>query len=365
MLEAAGRSHTHGDGELIAHRGASGYRPENTLAAFELAISLGADSLELDVVPTSDGHLIVRHESELSKTTDIASRPEFAQRRTTRTIDHVVHHGWFTDDLTLAEVQTLTAKERMRVVRSANNAFDGQYRVPTLAEVVDLAARSRTGAGQPIGLFIETKHSTHFRALGLPLEAELVRVLAERGYDRAGLPVYLESFETGNLKRLAQLTEHKLVQLVFATGRPADLRAAGDPRTYRDLVTRRGLGEIRSYAFAVGLAKNLAIPRDDNDRLLSPGPIIKDAHRHGLMVLGWTFRRENRYLPAEFRIGTDPYRPGDLEGEIARFRSAGMDGFFLDQPDIRRHPVATTSKPGRRLGRGLGHATTMLLSRSA
>ncbi|MFP5283869.1 MAG: esterase-like activity of phytase family protein, partial [Actinomycetes bacterium] len=224
------------DALVIAHRGASAYRPEHTLAAYALAIRQCADYVEPDVVSTGDGVLVARHENEISTTTDVATRAEFADRRTTRTVDGVAVTGWFTEDFTLAELKTLRAKERIPNVRPASAAFDGLYEVPTLDEVIDLARRSRTCAGERVGVYPETKHPTYFRSIGLPLEPELLRVLDDDGYGERSDPVYIQSFETANLRWLARRSEVRLVQLINCTGAPYDLVAAGDFRTYADLV---------------------------------------------------------------------------------------------------------------------------------
>jgi glycerophosphoryl diester phosphodiesterase len=319
---------------VIAHRGASGYRPEHTLVAYELAIQQCADAIEPDVVSTKDGVLVARHENEISGTTDVAMRTEFASRRTTKTIDGAVVTGWFTEDFTLAELRTLRAVERLPEVRPASTAFDGLYPVPTLAEVFDLVRRSRTCTGKPVGVVPETKHPTYFAGIGLPLEERLVAELDQAGLDRRSDRVLVQSFEVGNLQRLNRLTDVRLVQLIDCSGAPYDLRTAGDPRTYGDLVTPAGLRQIARYAEQVGLCKDRMIRRDWAGNLLEPSDVIVDAHEAGLEVVGWTFRRENGFLPADYRIGTDPAGVGDLAGEISRFLDAGMDSFFTDNPDL-------------------------------
>ena len=332
-----GRTH---DVTVVGHRGASGYRPEHTLAAYELAILQCADFIEPDLVATSDGVLVARHENEISGTTDVATRPEFAARRTTKTVDGVPITGWFTEDFTLAELRTLRAAERLPAVRPANTAFDGLYRIPTFDEVVDLASHSRTCDGRPVGIYPETKHPTYFDSIGLSLEERVVDILDRNGYTSRRSPVIIQSFETGNLRDLAELTDVRLAQLVNCSGAPYDLVAAGDTRTYADLVTPDGLHEIASYADGVGLCKDVMIRRDAAGHLLAPTSVIADAHRARLEVHGWTFRRENQFLPVEFRSGTDPNGIGDVAGEIRTFIAAGMDGFFTDNPDIGATAVA-------------------------
>jgi glycerophosphoryl diester phosphodiesterase len=319
---------------VVGHRGASGYRPEHTLAAYETAINQCADYIEPDVVSTKDGVLVARHENEISGTTDVAAHPEFADRRTTKTIDGTAITGWFTEDFTLAELRTLRAKERLPQVRPQNVAFDGLYLVPTLDEVLDLARNSRTCDGAPVGVYPETKHPTYFDSIGLSLEEPLVRELGRNGFDRADAPVIVQSFEVGNLQDLDDLTDVPLGQLISSSGAPYDFVADGDPRTYADMVTRSGLREIASYADGIGAEKNVLIPRKADGTLGAPSAVIRDAHRVGLEVHTWTFRRENQFMSAEFRSSTDPNGIGDLVAEIRVFMKAGLDGFFTDNPDL-------------------------------
>jgi glycerophosphoryl diester phosphodiesterase len=317
---------------VIGHRGASGYRPEHTLAAYELAIRMGADFIEPDLVSTSDGVLVARHENDISGTTDVADHPEFAARRATKTIDGLALTGWFTEDFTLAELKTLRAKERIPALRPDNTVFDGLFQVPTLQEVIDLAKRNG------VGIYPETKHPTYFDSIGLSLEEPLVRTLHANGYRDRRDPVFIQSFEVGNLKQLRRMTRVSLVQLLDATGAPFDLRQAGDPRTYADMATPAGLADIARYAHGVGVNKNLIIPRDASNRLLAPTTLVRDAHRAGLLVHSWTFRNENSFLPADFRAG-NPANPaferatGDAPSEHARFLRLGIDGVFSDNPD--------------------------------
>jgi glycerophosphoryl diester phosphodiesterase len=317
---------------VIGHRGASGYRPEHTLAAYRLAIAMGADYIEPDLVSTRDHVLVARHENEIGGTTDVAAHPEFAARRTTKTIDGVQVTGWFTEDFTLAELRTLRARERLPDLRPDNTVFDGLYQVPTLQEVIDLAKR----AG--VGIYPETKHPTYFDAIGLSLEEPLVATLDANGYRGPRAPVFIQSFETANLKELNRLTRVPLAQLLDATGRPYDFVVAGDPRTYADLATPAGLEEIAGYADGVGVNKNLIVPRDADQNLLDPTSLVRDAHRAGLAVHAWTFRNENNFLPADFRQG-NPASPiylgatGDAPAEYRLFFRLGVDGLFSDNPD--------------------------------
>ena len=319
---------------LIAHRGASGYRPEHTLASYELAVAQGADYLEPDVVATADGELVARHENEISATTDVAEHPEFAVRRTTKVVDGETRTGWFTEDFTLAELRTLRAVERLPLARPSNTDHDRVHQIPTLREVAALAAASRTPEGRRVGICPETKHPSYFAELGLPLEGRLLDELAEAGFIDRQDPAMIQSFETTNLRWLSRQTSIPLVQLIQGTGAPWDLRSTGDRRRYADLVSPSGLRQIAGYAEILGVEKDLIIPRDATGQLLAPTPLTRLAHRVGLQVCGWTFRRENQFLPAQFRSSADPCAAGDLPGELAAYLDAGMDAFFTDNPDL-------------------------------
>jgi glycerophosphoryl diester phosphodiesterase len=321
------------DPVVIAHRGASGYRPEHTLAAYRLAIRMGADFVEPDLVSTKDGVLVARHENEISETTDVAEHPEFADRRTTKVIDGVTMTGWFTEDFTLAELETLRAVERMPDVRPANTRYDGRFEVPTFEEVLELVAEEGRRRGAPVGVYPETKHPTYFDELGLSLEEPLVASLRRHGLDRRNAPVFVQSFETANLRDLATMTRVRLVQLVSSSGAPYDRVAAGDPTTYRQMVTPDGLREIATYADGLGANKDVVLPRDASGALTQPTEVVDDAHAEGLLVHVWTMRDENRYMATDFRRGDDPNAKGDARSEIHAFLDAGVDGLFGDHPD--------------------------------
>jgi glycerophosphoryl diester phosphodiesterase len=318
---------------VIAHRGASGYRPEHTLASYRLAIRMGADYVEPDLVSTSDGVLVARHENEISGTTDVASHPEFADRRTTKTIEGREVTGWFTEDLTLAELRTLRAVERLPGVRPDNARYDGRYRVPTFDEVLDLVDRESRRRGEVIGVYPETKHPTHFDSVGLSLDEPLAHALRRHGLDRPNARVFVQSFETTNLRRLAATVRVPLVQLVAGSGAPYDLVAAGDPRTYDDLLTPVGLREISTYADAVGPDKDRVIPRDADGYLTEPTSLVADAHGAGLRVHPYTFRDERRFLPTDCREGSAPDAMGAALREYAAFLDVGVDGVFTDFAD--------------------------------
>ena len=317
---------------VIGHRGAPAYRPEHTLASYRLAISMGADFIEPDVVSTKDHQLVVRHENDITGTTDVAAHPEFADRKTTKVIDGVSHTGWFTEDFTLAELRTLHAVERLPDIRPANTAFNGLFQIPTLQEVIDLAKREH------VGIYPETKHPTYFDSIGLSLEEPLVAALKRNGLDRRNAKVFVQSFETGNLRQLDRMTKVPLIQLIDATGAPFDLVSAGDPRTYADLVTPAGLKEIATYADGIGPDKSRIVPLDATGHITAPTSLIADAHRAGLLVHPFTFRPENNFLAADFRLG-NPASPeflrarGDEPAELALFYRLGVDGLFADNAD--------------------------------
>jgi glycerophosphoryl diester phosphodiesterase len=332
---------------VIGHRGASGYRPEHTLAAYELAIELGADHIEPDLVSTRDHVLVVRHENEISGTTDVAGHAEFADRQTTKTIDGAPVIGWFTEDFTLAELGTLRARERLPAIRPAGAAFDGRYHILTFQQVIDLAK------WRHVGIYPETKHPTYFRSIGLPLEEPLVRALDTNGYRGPNAAALIQSFEVGNLRRLRQLTDVPLIQLLDDHGRPYDLAASGDPRTYADLATPEGLDELAVHVQGIAPNKSLIVPRDAGNRRGLPTALVGQAHGAGLLVHPWTFRRENAFLPEDLRRG-DPASPaslravGDLPAELRQFFELGVDGLFTDNPDLAvaiRDEVSGTRGP--------------------
>ncbi|WP_010147545.1 glycerophosphodiester phosphodiesterase [Serinicoccus profundi] len=327
--------------EVIAHRGASGYRPEHTVGAYELAIQQCADYIEPDLVMTADGVLVDRHENEISGTTDVAERPEFADRYTTKVVDGVSYSGWFTEDFTLAELKTLRAVERLPGLRPDNTAYDGRWDVPTFEEVLELAAASRTCDGDPVGVIPEIKHGTYFDSIGLSMEEPVVEALAAHGYDSPRDPAVIQSFEVANLQELDGLTDVRLAQLVNCSGAPYDQVEAGTGLTYADMVTREGLRDVGEYADQVGLCKDVMIPREADGTLGEPTSVIKDAHRAHLTVVGWTFRAENEFLPAEFRSSDDPAELGDMVGEVQVFLAAGMDQLFTDHPDLGVEAVQT------------------------
>ncbi len=316
---------------VVAHRGASDFRPEHTLASYRLAIRMGADYIEPDLVPTRDHVLVARHENELSRSTDVADHPEFADRRTTKTINGHPRTGWFTEDFTLRELRTLRARERFPRRRPHSRVYDGQARIPTLEQVIMLAQQ------HGVGVYAEIKYSTYFASIGLPVEESLLETLALYGWEDGRAPVFVQSFETANLRKLHEATRLRLVQLIGGGGAPYDLVAAGDRRTYDDMATPEGLRQIAQYADAVGVMTPRLVPVGPDGRLGASTSFVQEAHRQGLQVVVATIRDENAGLPADYRRG-DPSRPayrraaGDVAGWLTRLYGLGVDGVFANNP---------------------------------
>ena len=342
---------------VIGHRGASGYLPEHTLESYKRAVELGADFIEPDLVATKDGVLIARHEPNITGTTDVSTRAEFAARKTKKMVDGVEEEGWFASDFTLAEIKTLRAIQPMA---ERDQSHNGKYQIPTLQEVLDLAKSEGTKAGRTVGVYPETKHPTFHVNLGLKLEDRLLDVLAQYGYTSKTSPVIVQSFEVSNLKYLRTKTQIRLVQLVDANDvnadgsmdltapydKPYDFAVAGDKRTFASLLTPAGLKEVKTYADGIGPWKPYLIPSkqvdankdgkpddlngdgkiDDRDRVMMPATdVVKNAHAEGLMVHPYTFRNEARRLASDFK--------GDPKAEYKLFYNLGVDGVFSDFPD--------------------------------
>ena len=318
---------------VIGHRGAAGWRPEHTAVSYTYAVQTGADWIEPDLVPTKDHVLVVRHENEISQTTDVASHPEFTGRKTTKTVDGAAVTGWFTEDFTLAELKTLRAKERIPEIRPRNTLYDGRFEVPTFDEVIALTRRLSRELHRDIGIYPETKHPTYFKSIGLPLEKRLVDALNRNGLNRRNAKVFVQSFEVSNLKELNRSLRVPIVQLINASGAPYDFIASGDKRTYSDLVTPAGLKEIATYADGIGPTKDRIIPRNAAGYLQQPTTLVADAHKAHLVVHPWTFRNENSFLPADFRSSADPAAYGKAFAEYDVFLKQGIDGLFADNPD--------------------------------
>lgn len=330
---------------VAAHRGACGYRPEHTLGAYRTAIRMGADDIEVDLVATADGVLVARHENELSRTTDIASVPDLAGRRRVGSVDGRTLRGWFTEDLTLEELKRLGARERKARLRVTNTLHDGREGVPTLDEVLALAAAEGVRRGREVGVLLELKNPSHFAARGLDLLDPLLAALRRHGHDRPDSSVTVMAFETGVLRDLAARASVPRVQLLGAAHRtPWDLRA-GDgtrpgagrrrrPRTYGELAGRTGLAWIREYAQGVGPTKELVLPVTDDGHHGAPTPVVRQAHALGLGVQVWTLRAENRFLPPALRSAGDDAEHGDLGAEVTAFLRAGVDRVITDHPDL-------------------------------
>ncbi|WP_244929820.1 glycerophosphodiester phosphodiesterase family protein [Nocardioides sp. W7] len=312
---------------VVAHRGASGYRPEHTLDAYRTAIRMGADAIELDLVPTADGVLLARHENELSLTTDVAEHPGLAHLRTTKVVDGHAMTGWFSEDLTLAEVRTLAARERRPGLRPGNTVHDGREGVPTLDEVLTMVAAETVRRGRAVGLLLELKSSPYFDALDRSLDEPLLADLRRHGLDHARSRVTLMSFDTAILRRLAPRTKVPLVQLLDV----------GDP------FDGPALDAIEEYADGIGVHQDLVLPRTADGALDLPTRLVRDAHRRWLDVYVWTLRAENHYLPTDFRVGEDPAGLGDLGGLAEAFLDAGVDGLITDHPDLAVRAVAAAA----------------------
>ncbi len=316
---------------IIAHRGASGERPEHTRAAYDLAIEQGADIIEPDLVMTRDGHLVVRHENEISETTDVADHPTFAARCTTGTIDDRPVTGWFSEDFTLAELQTLRARERLPQLRRANTAFDGTEPILTFQQVIDIAKGAGARTGRVIGIAPELKHPSHFAALGLDMEGVFVRTLRDNGLTGADAPVIVQCFEIASLVRLDAVIDTPLLQLMAANGVPFDRPDV----TYASMATPDGLAQIATYADWIGVETTMIEPRDTAGAALPLTTLIADAHAAGLKVAAWTLRVENRFLPTADRSDpADPDAPGDLPAFAARLAYRGADALFTDHPKM-------------------------------
>lgn len=310
---------------VIAHRGASGERPEHTLAAYELAIAQGADYIEPDLVPTKDGVLVARHENELSDTTDVASREEFADRRRSKTIDGQLVAGWFAEDFTLAELRTLRAKERLPTIRPQNARYDGLYQVPTLEEIVRLVRAREAETGRRIGLYPELKHPGFLlQSEGIDVVDLLLAELARLGLTGAD-PVFIQSFEIAPLRRLNQRSDFELVQLVASSGGPAD-----EPGIrYADMVTPTGVAEIATYADGIGANVQLLLELDG-----TPSALVTLAHAAGLKVHAWTLRKENAFLPQQLRSAGGEGETGDMVKLARMLERTGVDGVFTDDPAL-------------------------------
>ncbi|MBD2760101.1 glycerophosphodiester phosphodiesterase [Yimella sp. cx-573] len=316
---------------VVGHRGASGYRPEHTLAAYRLAAHLGADFIEPDLVITKDGVLVCRHEPEIGGTTDVSKRPEFASRKTTKQLDGVPVTGWFAEDFTLRELRTLRAVERLPKERQQNTVYDGLWQVPTFEEVLKLREQLARELGRPIGVYPETKHPTYFRQMGKPLEEKLVPLIRRYRLDSPKAPIFIQSFELNNLLDLRTKFGVKapLVFLATASGKPY-----GDTRSYDELLTRSGMKSWAQHIDGVGPDTKRVISWNADRTLGKPTSLVADAHSNGLTVCPWTVRAENTFLPADYQTGTNPADYGRVLDFLAQLWKAGIDGIFSDNPDL-------------------------------
>jgi glycerophosphoryl diester phosphodiesterase len=328
--------------QVYAHRGASALLPEHTLASYAQAIADGADYIEPDLVMTRDGVLVARHENEIGSTTDVATRPEFADRRTVKWIDGQRVDGWFSEDFTAAELKTLYVRERLPQIRGT--AFDDQFRIATLEEIIAFLVQQAARANRGIGLVPEIKHGSYFRGIGLPMEEKLLTALRADSYTNVA-PVLIQSFEVANLRALrAQLGDAsniRLLQLIGAPGQqPADIALAGGALTYAQMGTAEGLREIAQYAEAIGVERRALRPWDDQGRPGAPTALIADAHAAGLQVVAYSFRPENPFLPPALRAGDANARnPDGAVAEMRGYLQAGVDALFTDDPALGRRAV--------------------------
>lgn len=307
---------------IIGHRGACGYRPEHTLASYELAIAMGVDYIEPDLVSTKDGILIARHENDITQTTNIADKSEFAHRKTLKTIDGKQFTGWFAEDFTLAEIKTLRAKERLAF---RNHFYDEHFEIPTLQEIINLTKQKSAEIGRIIGIYPETKHPTYFKSINLALEEPLVDILHKNGYTNNNASIFIQSFEVENLHQLKKMTDLPLIQLLDDKKmQPYDFLVRGESRTYGDLTTLKELTKIAKYAVGIGVCKRLIVPIA-LDKQLNYTSLIQDAHAVNLKVHAWTFRNEEQYLASVYQ--------GNPQTEYEQFFKLGIDGVFSDFPD--------------------------------
>jgi glycerophosphoryl diester phosphodiesterase len=355
---------------LIAHRGASGYRPEHTLEAYALGIEQGADFIEPDLVLSQDGVLHARHEPMLARvqlesdgrtikrsadgrpelhridtSTNVWQLEKYTDRLRIKQLDGKPVGGWFAEDFTAAELRAdVRAQERLRDFRQSNNVFNNLYAIPTLAEVIDLALRRSKELGRTIGIYPETKHPSYFKsftdARGLQRMEDLLVAQLHAAYgNNQDAPVFIQSFEVNNLQYVRRQTKLRLIQLLSATGQPYDFQVSGDMRSYQDLARPQGLDFLKGYVDGIGAHTQLIVPSDGR-RLQAPTALIQNAHARGLPVHGWTFRVENQFLPSELARGTSASAPGDMAAQLRVFIEAGLDGFFTDHPDLGRETLS-------------------------
>ena len=359
---------------LIAHRGASGYRPEHTLEAYALGIEQGADFIEPDLVLSKDSVLHARHEPMLARvqlesdgraikrtadgkpelhrsdtSTNVWQLEKYTDRLTIKQLDGKPVGGWFAEDFTAAELRAdVRAQERLRDLRQGNNVYNNLYFIPTLAEVIELAQRRSKELGRTIGIYPETKHPSYFKsitdAMGSQRMEDLLVAQLHAAYgNNRDAPVFIQSFEVNNLQYMRSKTKLRLIQLLSANGQPYDFQLAGDKRGYQELASSQGLDFLKGYVDGIGAHTQLIVPTDGR-RLLTPTALIQNAHARGLPVHGWTFRAENQFLPTELARGTSSSAHGDMAAQLRVFIEAGMDGLFADHPDLGREILSLMTK---------------------
>ena len=322
---------------VIGHRGAPGYRPEHSRSSYDLALQLGVDAVEPDIVVSSDGVLVVRHENEISGTTDVADRPEFADRRTTKTVDGAELTGWFAEDFTWHELSTLRCRERLPALRATSATFDDAQPVLRLRDVLDLVRAGSLALGREIGVVLEIKHATYFGSLGWRMAALIETELREAGWADGSLPLTIESFESTVLHELQERgIPASYIYLLEAAGRPFDLFAAHGKAapTYRATAKPAGLDALVGRVDGISVDKRMILAPDRLGRLTGPSPVVADAHERGLRVFTWTCRPENSFLIGQFRGRGGAAAFGDWEAEWAVIRDAAVDGVFVDHPDL-------------------------------
>ncbi|WP_251453468.1 glycerophosphodiester phosphodiesterase family protein [Microbacterium sp. Marseille-Q6648] len=322
---------------VIGHRGAPGYRPEHSRSSYDLALEMGVDAVEPDIVVSRDGVLVVRHENEISGTTDVADRPEFADRRTRKRVDGIELTGWFTEDFTWEELSTLRCRERLPDVRPHSATFDDQQPVLRLRDVLDLVRAGGLAQGREIGVVLEVKHPTYFASVGWDVAALIEDELRAAGWADGELPLIVESFESTLLHDVKQRgIRGSYIYLLEASGSPFDLvaaRGAAAP-TYRAMAAPAGLDALAGRVDGISVDKRMILAPDKLGRITGPSPVIADAHARGLRVFTWTCRPENRFLMRSLRRGGGPGGYGEYESEWAVIRDAGIDGVFVDHPDL-------------------------------
>jgi glycerophosphoryl diester phosphodiesterase len=322
---------------IIGHRGASGYRPEHTRSAYELAFALGADAVEPDIVSTRDGVLVLRHENEISGTTDVATRPEFAGLRTTKRVDGVELTGWFTEDFTWGQLSTLRARERLPGIRKSSATFDGRLPILRLADLFDIIDQAAEEAGHPVGMVAEIKHATYFESIGLPLDDLFATAVNDAGWNQRDERLTIESFERTVLGKVRDRgIDAKLVYLVEARGRPFDQVARFGVRAsrYADEVTESGLFALAGVVDGVSVAKSFILKTDATGQVVGASDLVDQAHAAGLEIYTWTLRPENAFLARSFRSGRVKADFGNWQAEFRTIMATGIDGVFADQPDL-------------------------------